>query len=353
MISLNVYTSEYIQNLTNEIKADRNLVERALFAFGLLEALARVKLPFIFKGGTCLLLLLDEPKRLSTDIDIIVEPNIDLNFYLKEAEKIFPFKHMEENKRKGKNKIEKRHFRFYYDSPIQPSETNIILDVVFEKSPYTKVIDKEIKNCLLITNEPTVTVKVPSTDSILGDKLTAFAPYTIGIPFNVDKDLEIIKQLNDIACLFDCFNDYEAVKSTYIQTAQLEIGFRGLNVDYKECLKDTMRSCLSIMSKGAILKNDYISFLAGIRKIRGHMIGYKYNPDIAADQAAKTLYLCSCLLSEGTFKRNIDVNSYKNITKLPNELKSLFYLRKFNSNAFAYVCEALQMVNLEELIQAA
>ena len=40
-------------------------------------------------------------------------------------------------------------------------------------------------------------------DCILGDKLTAFAPYTIGIPFGVDKELEIIKQLNDIACLFD------------------------------------------------------------------------------------------------------------------------------------------------------
>lgn len=79
MIDLSVYTSEYIQNLTDEIKADRNLVERALFAFGLLEALARANLPFVFKGGTCLLLLLNDPKRLSTDIDIIVEPNLNLD----------------------------------------------------------------------------------------------------------------------------------------------------------------------------------------------------------------------------------------------------------------------------------
>lgn len=71
MIDTSIYTSYYIQNLTDAIRADRNLVERSLFAFGLLEALARVEMPFIFKGGTCLLLLLNNPKRLSTDIDIL------------------------------------------------------------------------------------------------------------------------------------------------------------------------------------------------------------------------------------------------------------------------------------------
>ena len=71
MIDTSIYTSDYIQNLTDEIRADRNLVERSLFAFGLLEALARAEMPFIFKGGTCLLLLLNDPKRLSTDIDIV------------------------------------------------------------------------------------------------------------------------------------------------------------------------------------------------------------------------------------------------------------------------------------------
>jgi hypothetical protein len=78
-----------VQHLTSELKADRNLVERALFAFGLLEALEKAKLPFIFKGGSCLLLLLKEPQRLSTDIDMIVEPNVNLDFYLKKWLKFF------------------------------------------------------------------------------------------------------------------------------------------------------------------------------------------------------------------------------------------------------------------------
>lgn len=36
----------------------------------LLEASRKAELPFIFKGGTSLLLLPETPRRLSTDIDI-------------------------------------------------------------------------------------------------------------------------------------------------------------------------------------------------------------------------------------------------------------------------------------------
>ena len=56
-------------------------------------------MPFIFKGGTCLMMLMDKPRRLSTDIDIIVEPGTDLDDYLEKASAIFPFQMVEEQKR--------------------------------------------------------------------------------------------------------------------------------------------------------------------------------------------------------------------------------------------------------------
>ena len=37
------------------------------------------------------MLLLERPMRLSTDIDIIVAPGTDLNTFIEEAGKIFPF----------------------------------------------------------------------------------------------------------------------------------------------------------------------------------------------------------------------------------------------------------------------
>jgi hypothetical protein len=112
------FTEEHIRELQRTSHRDPVLLERAVYAFGLLEALAKVGMPFIFKGGTCLMLLMEHPRRLSTDIDIIAEPGTDLDKYLDRASEIFPFKAVEEQKRIGKNNIEKRHFKFTYDSPI-------------------------------------------------------------------------------------------------------------------------------------------------------------------------------------------------------------------------------------------
>lgn len=74
-------------------------------------------MPFIFKGGTSLLVLLDHPRQLSTDIDIIVDKDTDVDDYISKAGTIFPFLSVEEHKRKGANDIEKRYFRFHFLSP--------------------------------------------------------------------------------------------------------------------------------------------------------------------------------------------------------------------------------------------
>ena len=109
MIDKSVYEIDYIRELQQRYSADPGLIERALYAFGLLEAIKSVGMPFCFKGGTSLMLILDKPARLSTDIDIIVEPGTDVDVYIDKASKIFPFLSKDEDLRKGKNGIEKRH----------------------------------------------------------------------------------------------------------------------------------------------------------------------------------------------------------------------------------------------------
>ena len=138
------YTKEHIVELREQTGADPSILERTVFAFGLLEAIRSVGMPFIFKGGTSLLVLLDHPRRLSTDIDIIVDKDTDVDDYINKAGTIFPFLSVEEHKRKGANDIEKRHFRFHFLSPRTEKEINILLDVVFEYNPYLKVIISEM-----------------------------------------------------------------------------------------------------------------------------------------------------------------------------------------------------------------
>lgn len=166
------FGEEHIRELQGISHRDPVLLERAVYAFGLLEALAKVGMPFIFKGGTCLMLLMEHPRRLSTDIDIIVEPETNLDKYLDRASEIFPFKDVEEQKRIGKNNIEKRHFKFTYDSPINNRPFYILLDVLFEHNHYSELVQKEIQNDLLLTEPEYLTVSLPSANCILADKLT-------------------------------------------------------------------------------------------------------------------------------------------------------------------------------------
>ena len=85
MIDSHTFTAEHIQNIRTKSGRDPVLIERVIFAFGLLETIARSGLPFIFKGGTSMMLLMDKPRRFSTDIDIMVEPGTNIDEYLERA----------------------------------------------------------------------------------------------------------------------------------------------------------------------------------------------------------------------------------------------------------------------------
>ena len=82
MIIRENYEEEHIRELQSKSRRDPQLIERALYAMGLLEALTKTGMKFIFKGGSCLMVLLPRLMRLSTDIDIIVDPGTDVKEYI-------------------------------------------------------------------------------------------------------------------------------------------------------------------------------------------------------------------------------------------------------------------------------
>ncbi len=143
MIDDLIFKKDYIIQQKDKFKCDPSILERTIFAVGLLEALVKSGLDFVFKGGSSLLFILEKPLRLSTDIDILVDPKTDINSYILKASKIYPFIRYEENIRKGVNNIEKRHFKFFYKSLADESkEVPILLDVLFEENHYSKILKK-------------------------------------------------------------------------------------------------------------------------------------------------------------------------------------------------------------------
>lgn len=340
------YTAEHIAKLREETGADPSILERTVYAFGLLEAIRSVDMPFIFKGGTSLLVLLDEPRRLSTDIDIIVERGTDVDGYIEKAGRIFPFVSVEEHKRKGVNDIEKRHFRFHFLSPRTGKEINILLDVVFEDNPYMKVTERPIRSRLLLSEGEDLKVNLPDRNCILGDKLTAFAPHTTGIPFGVDKELEIIKQLFDCWTLLQKMDDYKTVAAVYDKVSRIESGYRGLESTPTDCLKDTIDSCICIMGRGSVRPDEYTYLSSGIGAIQGHIFVGRINGENAGVYASEVMYLAANLLTGQTeYECITNPDDYRDVQLKLKGIKKISSIRNTNPLAYAYMVKALQLLN--------
>ena len=169
-----------------------------------------------------MLILGESAHRLSIDIDIICPPGTDIEPYLKDIEKFgFISKTLEERQQRDTN-IPKSHSKFFYHIAYKNDDkpAYILLDVLYEDLQYHATEEVEIKGPFIeLDNEP-LKVTVPSADDILGDKLTAFAPNTSGIPYikgDRDCSLEIIKQLYDVGRLFEHSGNFQHTKDTFTQ----------------------------------------------------------------------------------------------------------------------------------------
>ena len=160
---------------------DFALAEKTIRAFSLLEALARSRCPFVFKGGSSLMLHLNPSRRLSIDIDIICPPGTQIENYLMQYAGEYGFGKVELVERIARTDVPKQHAKFYYEVsyPGNGGQDKILLDVLFEDIHYSSIVSKPIQSPLLVTDEPLVMVSLPSAEDLLGDKLTAFAPHSL------------------------------------------------------------------------------------------------------------------------------------------------------------------------------
>ena len=107
---------EWIQQAKQNIPGilDTPLVEKAIRALSLLESLVRSGCPFIFKGGTALMLQLDTSRRLSIDVDIVCPPGTDIRQYLGKFGQEYGFTDAEEIERISRNGVPKSHAEYHY-----------------------------------------------------------------------------------------------------------------------------------------------------------------------------------------------------------------------------------------------
>ena len=247
MINKKCFTTEWINTKSIELNySDKNLIEKVIRAFSLLDMLASSGCPFYFKGGSSLMLMFNEgTHRLSIDIDIMCPPGTDIEKYLSEyANNGFISYQLIERKQAGKQ-VPKEHSKFFYKVAFNEDlnrNSFVLLDVLYENCHYEKIERVAIAHDLIESIGEQVYVNIPSIGDILGDKLTAFAPETTGIPYYKGENLstlEIIKQLYDIGRLFDKVINLYITRNAFTKIAPIELAYKTVKLFAVQTAEDT------------------------------------------------------------------------------------------------------------------
>lgn len=314
MINDKCFTIEWLESFKNQKEhklIQTNILEKMIYALHLLVELKNNGLEFVFKGGTSLVLLLEEGNRFSIDIDIICKTERKgLEAILNKVVESSRFKSVTLNERRSyKQGVPKAHYSFTFDSVFSiKTQGNILLDILIEDPIYPELTESTIQT-KWIDIENKVTVKTPSIDAITGDKLTAFAPNTIGIPYFKGKVLftmEICKQLFDLSRLFEKISNLEIVSKSFIVHAEQEIAYRkngGAKTELtpEKVLRDTIETCIIItkreMNKEETAKSNFELLQKGIRAFgTGYLMSGNFRIDDAIIASSRVAYLASKLL---------------------------------------------------------
>lgn len=345
MINQQEITKDWLSKVSKQHRnADKILVEKVIRALLLLEGLAKQKLPFVFKGGTALMLHFNSTKRLSIDIDIIL-PNEPTNFeeLLNAIAKEQGFLRWELQHRSTESTIKKQHYKFFY-TPLHRTHKDdeyILLDLLFEQVNYTHLVSLPIQSNFIILEGKPFEVAVPSLEDILGDKLTAFAPNTTGIPYfkhNDSMSMEIIKQLYDIGNLFDAISDIKIIKNTLYRFAETEIAYRNnKDISTLDVLEDIYETSLCIVSRGTQGNGDFKELQNGIQRISSFIFSESYHIEKAIIQASKAAYIATLIKYDVNtivkFETPLQLKDFQIGAPLNNKLNKL---KKSNPEAFFY-----------------
>jgi len=305
MIDPKTFQKEWFEGLRKKYKSiNPPVAEKMIHSLALVEELSKTNLDFVLKGGTSLAMLISPFRRFSVDVDIVTKVNREKVEEI--LQKICEGNHFTtyklEEKRSYKPGIPKAHYKLFYNSSISNRENRLLLDILFSEIAYPKILSKQIKNEWIITIEPEVKVSILSIESVLGDKLTAFAPNTTGILYGKRKELEIAKQLFDIGCLFDAAENVNEIKTSFQTIVSKEIKYRGLLINGNDVLNDIIQTAILIATRGSKLsKQDMEHFreiVNGVSSLNEFLIGEKFRIEDAITAASKAAYLAAKILTK-------------------------------------------------------
>ncbi len=333
---------ERLEKQRREIKfKDPIIFEKSVYALNLLSQMVRYYPNLIFKGGTAILLYIFPPIRFSIDIDILLEEKEkeDLEQNLQRlVEDSELFNSVEEDTRESG--IPKAHYKFYYNSEFSRMAEYVLLDIVFCNNPYYKLTEQNLNQHSLLYIDKAIKVKVPTPDGLFGDKMTAIAPNTIGIPLNESREMEFVKQVIDMGVLFNLLGDTEDVIKTFLKTVRIENQFRNASYSPNEILDSILDVAFKYSQSLLKRSNDNypeIDYLnSGLKRVSNHLIGRYTQSDLKLS-FAKIAYTCHVIRDKKRTEiiKTVDYQTIKD-KRLKGKYQILESLKKTNPQAYFY-----------------
>lgn len=365
MIKEHCFTDEWLDSFKQKKehrRIDKAILEKMIYALHLLEQIKANGLDFTFKGGTSLILLLEEGNRFSIDIDIICKINREtLETILNKVIDSSRFKSFKlDEHRSYKEGVPKAHYSFSFDSATKGKYSGtILLDILIEDSNYPELTERPVKTKWIETEKET-NITVPTIDAISGDKLTAFAPNTIGIPYFKGKykqpfSMEICKQLFDLSKLFERIENIEIVAESFEVFATQEIDYRKNEISGltpAKVLQDTIDTCVILAKRGKGTDDEKRKFRELQKGILAFGTGFLMNGNFRIDDAilasARIAYLSAKLLKKDLSP--IEYYQGENIKEWNIENQDWNFLNRLkkqpNKSGFYYWHKALEVMNL-------
>lgn len=221
------------------------------------------------------------------------------------------------------------------------------MDILFEKPGYQKIDEIPIQSKFIISDGDPVKVKVPSKEDILGDKLTAFAPNTTGIPYFKGKSsmsMEILKQLYDVGNLIDIAENGDLVKKTFESFATIELRYRESDDKVDDVLDDIYQTALCIVSRGVEGVGDFTELQSGIQRVSRFIFSESFHIEKAIVAASKAACLAAQLrLNKIAFEKYKDPKIMKDWIIDEPFWPKLNKLKKSNPEAFFYWYKIYEM----------
>jgi len=367
MIKEHCFTDEWLNSFKKQKehkRIDKAILEKMIYALHLLERIKTNGLDFIFKGGTSLVLLLEEGNRFSIDIDIICNTDREiLETILNKVVETSNFKSFElDEHRSYKKGVPKAHYSFAFDSATKGKYSGtILLDILIEDSIYPELTEKSVQTKWIETENET-NISLPTIDAITGDKLTAFAPNTVGIPYFKGKDqqpfsMEICKQLFDLSKLFERIENMGIVAQSFEAFAVQEIEYRKTETSSltpDKVLQDTIDTCAILAKKGTGSvdeKSKFTELQKGIRAFgTGFLMNGNFRIDDAVPAAARIAYLSAKILHKDL--SSIEYYNGQDIKEINIENQDWNFLNRLkrqpDKSSFYYWYKTVQLLTTNE-----